>query len=345
MKFKKLFALRVCALFLFLSAIGFGTNINISASFAQDVQNFNYQSKPYQVIDGVAYQINKKTGKRKFLMQLYDPAFLVDNFIKKNGIWHRIQISSGKIFPIKTYLSEGFENASDINDLVGEQYNWTTFTLQSQATPTIKDYVSLRRNIIKNGADFLDNRVEPSSLRAKSGKQSLRLLSVKPSRNMPLTKASLGTELVRFEKGDNFWFSGWFFIEQGTPTSLIDIEAGYIKNGPGMRLMVSPDLVPRLELKWADKPTYRLNQNIKAQLPIGKWFNLRLHFFLSEKSNGTAKLWLNNRLIISASGQTLPLVNTVLDRLEVGITASPPGMDSIVYVDDIIVSDKEIPNN
>ncbi len=329
------------ALTFFLGALAMGAH----GPKAQDLEqlgppsaSFIYENAQYVVIEGAAYEIDGVTGNPRFVLQLYDPAYIGENYLERGGKMFRRLPGSDETVPVLEDFSDGFENAASLLDLIGLERGWTSLTLQSQAAPTVADYVDLRQEILKGQADFADNRIEPSPLMSFSGTQSLRAYTPVSRGSVPLTKASLDTELLYFAKGDHFWFSAMFFIEEGTPTSLVDLEADYIFSGPGMRLMVSPELVPRLELKWADKPTYRLNRDIPATLPVGRWFKVDLHFFLSDTSEGVAEMWLDDQLIISASGQTLPMADTVLTRLELGITANPKDRPALVYVDQVSFS-------
>jgi hypothetical protein len=74
---------------------------------------------------------------------------------------------------------------------------------------------------------------------------------------MTCSKASLETGLAYFVRGDDFWYSAWYFIVGGQPLGLVDLESTYIDEGPGPRVLLSETGAPRVELKWADKPTYR----------------------------------------------------------------------------------------
>ncbi len=300
--------------------------------------SFTYDNIQYVVVDGAVYKIDGVSGDRQFFVKLYDTEYLQNNYTEIDGVIYRLVPDTGEKIPTRARFFDGFENASSLKDLIGLERGWTSLTLQSAGAPTVGEYVALRQKILRGETDFIDNRIEPSPLRPFVGNSSLRAFAPAATGPVPLTKASLESELLYFERGDDFWFSAMFYIESGTPTSLVDIEAGYILNGPGMRLMVSENMVPRLELKWGDKPTYRPNLGIAAKLPLGKWFKIDMHFFLSDDNSGVAKLWLDDELVISANGQTLPMPDTVLTRLQIGITANSPDENTLVYVDQVAFS-------
>ncbi|MFV2067868.1 MAG: heparin lyase I family protein, partial [Pirellulales bacterium] len=185
-------------------------------------------------------------------------------------------------------------------------------------------------------------RVEPSAERSHGGEQALRLYAVSPSRKMSLTKASLDTELLHFIKGDHFWFSGWFFLEKGRPTTIMDLECSYIEKSPGMRVLFTEEMRPYLELKWMSKPTYRPQRSLNVVLPRRRWVHVKVHLLLSEGNDGEAELWLDGMKVIEGKGQTLPISGAVYDRLQVGITANPKETTTVLYVDDVMVSDTRL---
>ncbi|MDO8624378.1 MAG: hypothetical protein Q7R54_03425, partial [bacterium] len=185
------------------------------------------------------------------------------------------------------------------------------------------------------GVDFVDARVEPSSTRAYSGGQSLHMLTPKGSH--ALSKASIQTVFAHFIKGDDFWYSAWYYLEKGRPLTLMDLEASYIEGGPGFRIFISDDLRPGVELKWADKPTFYANDS----LPRNTWVNIKLHLKLSEKKDGLAELWVDGKKVLEKQMQTLPFTDIVLDRVEVGLSASPANIDTELYMDDIHFSKEE----
>ena len=223
----------------------------------------------------------------------------------------------------------------------GIRRGWTTLTLQSPEAPTVPDYVALRQRIMSGRGGFLDNRVEVVTAPAHSGQRSLRCYCVAPSRGMTCAKASLSTELLHFAKGDDVWFSAWFLVaaDGSRPLTVADLESTWIKEYPGMRIMVDPSGCLMAELKWADKPTYRQPRGQEVTFPVGRWVNVRMHLRLSERADGRVELWQDGRKIIESEGQTLPLAGAIYDELEVGISAHSIGPGSVtLFVDDVMIS-------
>jgi len=154
---------------------------------------------------------------------------------------------------------------------------------------------------------------------------------------MVCAKASLETELLHFTKGDDVWFSGWFLIRAGHPLTLMDLESTWIAEGPGPRLIIEHGCLA-VELKWADKPLYRQPESRRLPVPRGKWFRLRVHYVLSEAEDGVIEVWQDDQRIISAAGRNLPLADAILNRLEIGITATQE--QATVLVDDLEIGAK-----
>ncbi len=302
------------------------------------VARMEVQGKEYEIIDGAAYQVDTRSGKYRFIQRLYDPDFYEKNYRKIDGKIYHIGSGGGKKYAVRTSLREGFEGAKSLHDLIGIDREWTSITLQGPGSATVAEYVKLKKRILDRQSDFLDNRIEPSGERSHSGKQSLRLYAVPASWKMQLTKASLDTELFHFVKGDHFWFSGWFFLERGRPTTIMDLECSLIEQGPGMRILFTEQLRPYLELKWLDKPTFKPAKELDVVFARNRWVHVQVHLYLSEKEDGVAELWLDGKKVIEGKGQTLPFDGVVYDRMELGITANPKKTTTILYVDDVTVS-------
>ncbi len=299
-------------------------------------QRLKFEGKDYELIGGKLYRVFSKTKKR-FALDIYEPGHVKRSYQKEGGVIYRLVSPTEKHLVSESHI-EGFEGEGDLISLFEKREYWTSMTLLSPATPTVKDYVTLRKKIMSRQGDFIDNKLSLSTERAHSGKRSLRCFSIKPGgpkKTAWITKASLDTGLLYFEKGDTLLFSGYFYLEKGVPTSILDFEASYVKEGPGVRILFTKDLRPRIELKWADKPTWRLPKSIDYQFPLKKWTLVELRVFLSNDPQGTVELTIDGKKLIQGKGQTLPFPAAIYDRMEVGITANGKGSDCILFVDDV----------
>ena len=302
--------------------------------------SFDLDGSHYDVIDGMLFE-GPSGSAQKAVQRVYDPEFYAKHFAQDGNQLVRFG-SDGQKYPVISELNETFENTQSIVDLIGLERGWTDFTVLTPATPSAGEYSALRQRILQGKSEFLDNRVEPSRERAHSGATPLRTYSVASKGDMQLTKASLGSSLFHFKKGEHFWYSAWYFLEKGRPWSLVDLESTFLDQGGGMRLMLTDDLRPFFQLKWPSHPEYRAQAQDDTVLRPGVWTPIKVHFLLSEGADGVAQLWIDDHLIIDAKGQTLPVAKIVYDSLEVGITANPPETETVLFIDDIKASHEQV---
>ena len=295
-----------------------------------------YQGSVFTVVQGCVFEVQGPLFV--YVDRIYDPNYQSMYYQTVNGIVYRV-VDGTTHYPVLLSMADGFENAATIRDLVGPARGFTTITLQSPRAPTVAQYVALRHNILNNGGNFLDNRIEPSAAQAHAGTQSLRAYAVPAGGGTTVSKASVESELMHFTKGDDLWFSGWFYIGQGTPTGIVDFETSFVEDDPGLRVLLDTSYHPRVELKWGDKPVYLAIPG--TTVPVRKWFHLRLHAFLSEGTDGRVEMWLDGKQVIGATGQTLPMSDILYDRIEIGITANETGT-SEVFVDDMQVAKQPV---
>ncbi len=300
----------------------------------------------YKLYRGDVYTVGPRPERLTFVEHLYDPDCFARNYVVVDGVPNKRDSDSGKLYPTRRQFEEGFEDASSVRDLIGPQRGWTNFTLQSPRAPSIPEYNALRQRLLSGQGNFLDNRIEISQEHAHSGSSSLKGVSEPPSRGMVTAKASLSTSLLHFVKGDDVWFSGWYFVPEGSslPFTLMDLESTWIKEHPGLRIMLDPPGHLMLELKWADKPKYRQPKGREVRFPVGRWVEVRLHLRLSEQPDGRVELWQDGVAIVEGRGQTLPLAGTIYDDLEVGISAHSFGPDpATLFVDDLRIATEPPP--
>lgn len=292
-------------------------------------------NKTFEVDKGFVFEVNQ--GSRKKVEQFYDPDFVKNSYAKQNNTVYRLVPGYGKL-KVQRSFNEGFESGSNVRDLIGPEHNWTSMTIQGKASPDVQSYVKLRHDVLK-GKDFEDNRLDPSNSKKHAGSKSLRAITKAASSGLSVNKASIDSELVYFTKGDDFWFSGWFYIEKGKPTSIIDLESTYMVQAPGIRVMLDDDLRPSVELKFAHKPTFNMASGKDYSMPTGKWVFVRLHIYLMDSDAGRVRLWMDDQKLIDQAGRTLTLFDAVYNSLQVGITAAPAAIETIMYVDDVRLSD------
>jgi hypothetical protein len=152
-------------------------------------------------------------------------------------------------------------------------------------------------------------------------------------------KASIETTLAHFVRGDDVWVAFSVRVVEGRPLTFFDLESDIIALGPGPRIIWLDDGSLAVELKWADKPTYRQPAASRVQFPSGRWVRLTVHYTLAETSQGLIELWQDAQQVLSVRGRTLPVPDSVLARVELGITAhSDPTARAVVDLDDLEIS-------
>lgn len=287
------------------------------------------------IVDGVAYLYDRDAKKWEFYKRIVEKGWFEKNYVVEGDRVFRVADDGSKVEVSKRFKS-GFEDAATIKDLIGLKPGWTAFTVQSPKSPEVADYVKLRQRILKGEATFLDNVVEPSTAKAHGGKAALRTSSVASPKSMVCCKSSLQTELIHFKKGDDFWYSAWYFVEDRVPFTLMDLESTWIEGHSGIRITTSEKGLG-FELKHPPKPHYRPTN--PTPVPVGKWFHVVAHVKLDEK-DGVCEIWQDGVKVCEGKGQTLPMVDTIYNSLEIGISAT--NVESTMWVDDVEVSDKEL---
>ncbi|MEK7467467.1 MAG: heparin lyase I family protein [Planctomycetota bacterium] len=287
------------------------------------------------ILDGAGYVYNREAKKWEFYKRLWEKDWFEKNYAVDGDRVFRISDDGSKVEVSRRFKS-GFEDAATIKDLIGLKHGWTAFTVQSPKALDVSDYVKLRNRILKEGAPFLDNVVEPSTAKAHGGKTALRTFSVASTKEMVCAKSSLQSELIHFRKGDDFWYSAWYFIEDRVPFTLMDLESTWIEGHSGIRITTSGKGLG-FELKHPPKPHYRPTN--PTPIPVGKWFRVVAHVKLDEK-DGVCELWQDGVKVCEGKGQTLPFAEAVYNSLEVGISAT--NVESTTWVDDVEVSDEDL---
>ncbi len=61
-----------------------------------------------------------------------------------------------------------------------------------------------------------------------------------------------------------------------------------------------------------------------------------MHVLFSGNELGRIKIWQDDIKVIDQRGRTLPTAECVIDRIQIGITATPE--ESVLHVDDVQIS-------
>lgn len=301
-----------------------------------DSYHYSLKGVDYSLIDACdVYQ--KKNDGWEFIENIcYDKNYRQKYSYKDTNVYFVNE--EGRSLLISPVFSYQFDSAKSIKDLLISdpgQMGWTGVTLQSPQAPKVEDYARLEKCLRAGTCEFLDNRVEPSRVQKYSGNHSGRFFSVPPDSTMTTAKASLDTQQIYFKNGDDVWFQAWYYFERGIPSAIMDLESSWLKEYPGPRIRVNKDRSLMIELKALDYPKYRPKNPIP--LPMGQWVKIVVHYKLSYDEHGVIELWQNDQKLIDTTGKNIPYPDTILNSLEIGITANPNLQKVVVYVDDVSI--------
>lgn len=295
--------------------------------------------------DGRLFSVDVRNRKWYYVDKVYYPVEMAKAYQQEGGVTYRVEEGGGQRIAIRRNFSESFEGLSlgvdGLRELVGEVRGWGALTLQSPRAREVADYVKLRNRILKGGQTFLDASVAPDDQHVHSGERALLCIAPAKPGDMVTCKASISSPLVYFAHGDDFWYQAYYYAEDSLPFTLMDLECEWIKQHAGIRLCITENGHLEAELKSLDKPRFRQSADIAVVFPMGQWVKVQTHIHLSNDNEGHVKIWQDDKLIVDASGVTLPLRSAIYSSLEIGISAHSYGSKQAkLWVDDILVSDK-----
>ena len=270
-----------------------------------------------------------------FAAQFFTPGFFEQNYVR-TPTSISAKLDDGTLLPLfESFVEdfEGHENALDMIILDPEDRTrfYSSFTLQSPSAKTVSEYVDLRQCILDGSCDFIDNRFDLVADPEAPDNTVLKLFSVAPTSDMVTAKTSISSTLVAFEKGDDFWFEGRFFIEGELPTTIADFESSHFVSGPGPRLIFKGSHLA-VENKFGSELTYRQQAGGEVNFPTNEWVTVKVHLLYDEE-NGKIEVWQDGVLIIDATGQNIPVDFWLQDGIEVGISAT--SSETSMYLDDL----------
>lgn len=190
-----------------------------------------------------------------------------------------------------------------------------------------------------------ENNITVDTTKVHSGNKSLKFVAQKSDKD-GASKSSIAKQNMAFWEGETVKMSAWYFIE-GTNSLewlfLMDLEEQTaIGAGPGMRLALVDNKL-RVEYKFNEKDiTQKTGQEI--DFPRNQWVQVVWEVKLSQKNQGSVRLWQNGQLIIdSKNNRTLPKdflyfqqgTKGMYSSCEIGITANSKDNDLTIWADDI----------
>lgn len=228
----------------------------------------------------------------------------------------------------KTSINENFESIRSYEELIeGTDPNWIFFQItEGQNTIAIDTSLALQ------------------------GKQCLKFFAV-PSNN-GASKCDIANNNMIFQAGEIFRFSAYFYLEGEEALDdifLFDLEESTaIGAGPGIRLALDrQEGFLKIERKKMLEADIRQASGEEIVFPRNQWVLVVLEIKLSQKKEGSIKLYQDGTLLIEANNvRTLPVDKLTIiqgsrgiyNSVQVGITANSPLNPATLYVDDISIS-------
>lgn len=236
-----------------------------------------------------------------------------------------------KYYDGPTFLIDDFESVESVAELVSDTGEWSFY----QNTNAL-------------------NTLELETENVHTGSQSLKFFA-KKTENGSASKSGLANNQLAIHEGKVFYGSAWFFIEDTSNLEflfLFDLEESVaIGAGPGMRLaLYESEGYLAVERQKMFEPTLRQNEESKVPFPRNEWVHVEVEFLLSRKKKGTIKVWQNEVLLIDETNvRTMPQDEVVFlqgtkgiyNSIQVGITANSDKNDATLYIDDIIMEERE----
>ncbi len=320
----------------------------VMAALPEDQVEFTVEidSETYKLAHGMAYRV-QSDGKWEVVERIFDPVEVARMWVTEGDQILRVTDDRTMKIPVRVPFADDFEGlpegVSGLRRMIGPERGWSDLTLQSPQTATVPDYVKLRQRILTKEGDFLDARVEPLAVAARTGKMGLRCFCPAVSSEMICTKASLGTGLVYFKSGDTLWFQAWYrVVGPRYPHTLADFECSYAHMSPGPRICLGEEGYLEVELKALSKPRYQQPEGKRLRFPTGQWVCVTAEFQL-DTQHGRVKLWQDRQLVLDATGPNFPFPSAIIDKMELGISAHSHGTDpATLDVDDVQISRTEL---
>ncbi|NOQ71822.1 MAG: hypothetical protein GQ574_07470 [Crocinitomix sp.] len=231
-----------------------------------------------------------------------------------------------EIFAGPNSYSDSFEGYTEINETVdGDNINWSFF----QKT-------------------YAENELSIDTTFFHSGNKSFKSFAVAGT-SEGASKASINKQFMAFWEDETVVIDMWYYVvgtENADWMFLFDIEEKTaIGAGPGMRLALVDNFL-RVEHKYPN-PDIKQELGAEVEFPRDQWVNIRFESKLSQKNEGSVKVWQDDVLIIEQyDWKTLPKdilyatqgTKGMYSQIEFGVTANASDNPMTVYVDDISVS-------
>lgn len=249
--------------------------------------------------------------------------------------------TSQGLLPVRDRFLDPFQRYSGLADLFLRSVHdtdrfWNSLTLQGPASPTVPEYVALRKCLLDGTCAFRDNRVDLVADPLDASNRVARFTAVAPIGGMVTSKASIESSMAHFADGDDLWYRARYLFSDSLPYSIADFESQWFWEFPGPRIVFDQGALA-IEGKFGAKQKF-LQPN-PVPVPRRQWVSVAVHFHFDPIA-GSIELWQDGVQVLSTVGPTLPLSFAIQTNLEVGITATDRA--SVVYMDDVQLSKQPI---
>ncbi|MBK7130421.1 MAG: hypothetical protein IPM74_10230 [Crocinitomicaceae bacterium] len=233
-----------------------------------------------------------------------------------------------KHFGGEDFYEDGFENYQHVDSMF---LPW----------PNLDKYWSFKQLTFDNNFITLDTTM------AHSGNNSVHCFGVK-SNDVNVSKASINRQHMAFHEGETIRITAWFFIQDTISFDwlfLIDLEEyTAIGAGPGMRVALVDNHLA-VEHKFNEPDIFQPAGN-EIDFPRNQWVEVVWEIGLSQKKDGTVKLWQDGTLLLEGSNtRTMPKdllyfiqgTKGIYSNIEFGVTANSYDNNCHLWVDDVKV--------
>jgi len=225
-------------------------------------------------------------------------------------------------------FADGFENVTKFADLFPHDYSRWHGRQQESAGGKDANHVELVTNLVHSGTNALRFQAGPYDGRTAS-------------------KADIELGRLTFGRGDQVWFTGWYYLVGGTDAVSVflwDLETTQYPKSPGRRLYIQSGEWLASDLgKWWIGKTLRQSKGQEVKFPKDRWVQLRVHMTLVAGNDGLLEVWQDDTKVLDARGRTLPTASSVYNRLQIGLTANGNRQSTnTLYIDDIVISNRPL---
>lgn len=257
-------------------------------------------------------------------------------------------------------FTEGFENVSSFTGLFKEDWSrWHEVIIQNNRTSIRRPIRYCMINItdcLTN--DRIENYIQLEENIRRRGENSLKFYAAPFNKKwFGDSRAAIRRQLFDFGKGDDIYFTGWFYFQGPENSDKTEIQnlnnslflsfrsynnslRNFGEPGPGLFFNFRNSIALRFDnwLPALDNAEQDLLDRV--HVPVNEWVEIKMHLKLSDNPlEGLVEIWMNDKKIIAKRAKTLPHATMVYSILEVGIGSNLNTQESqTMYVDNISVS-------